>query len=384
MLKLKVYNKTIKKKYKNVEMDINNNINPMFEYIRFILIQKFKNNFIPHKKYPKIDIHNIFPRWLMNNPNNSNKEPVLPINIPNNKQFIDDIIYNYPDISKNEIDDIINYFDLTNICNNIWNQCKLFVKNYKNNYIITSSIKDYFSILSITINIDKKNDFIDIPKIHNIKIPTILYNKIINKLKNNNNLKFINDFIYCLFVRYETLQSNNQQLANNPDFYLSLKKKFGVNFELFASGLNCLFDNYCSLYPDLEKIIGSNGTFDKFDFDNNHTFYVCNPPFDEEIVLRMVKKLFKVLQYKEENNKSLSIFITIPSDWTNFVGLELIKKSHFLTYFKIITKNKAKYFNYTTNKFIYPCNVAFILLQNIYGINNVKINIFDEIVNKFY
>ena len=79
-----------------------------------------------------------------------------------------------------------------------------------------------------------------------------------------------------------------------------------------------------------------------------------------------------------------NVEITIPSDWTNFVGLELIKKSHFLTYFKIITKNKAKYFNYTTNKFIYPCNVAFILLQNIYGINNVKINIFDEIVNKFY
>ena len=63
--------------------------------------------------------------------------------------------------------------------------------------------------------------------------------------------------IMCLILRYNTLESYNQQLAVNPEFYEFLKRKHKTNFELFASSLNCNYDNYCSLFYDLEKEFNS-------------------------------------------------------------------------------------------------------------------------------
>jgi hypothetical protein len=344
--------------------------NPLIEYKRFELIEKFKKEFIPIPKFNKLDIYNIFPRWLMNNTNNSLRDPILPLNITkiNNTQFIGDIKYNYPNISPNDIDNIIRWVNLPIVCNNIWKSIQIYKKSINDDTVIHKEHKNIFIVLSL----NNTN--------YNAKIPEILYNKIVKKLYSNNiSIDIINSFIYCLLIRYNTLDSSNQQLANNPAFYNYLNKHYGVNFELFASGLNSFFPNFCSLYPDLEYVLGSNGNFNNIIL--NKGFYVANPPFDEQIVLNMTKRLFYFLR---KSNDELTFFITIPSDWNDFAGLQLIKNSPFLTFYRVIPKNKAKYFNYNTNKFIFPCSVAFILLQNIKGRELHNLHKFDKVIDKFY
>jgi len=359
--------------------NIYNNIphcNPLIEYKRFELIQQFKKQFTPPIKYNKLDIYNILPRWLMNNVNNTSKDPVLPLNKTkiNNKQFIGDILFNYPNISKNEIQNIIDYFNLPSVCKTIFNELKQYEKNNKNVkesvLIINKQNKEHFVILQFDNTIPIS-----------VKIPQILYDRIVVKMKKQGlqDIHYIDTFVFCLLVRYNTLDSSNQQLANNPAFYAYLNKHYGIKHELFASGLNSFFPNFCSLYPDLERILGSKGSFNDFSLIDG--FYVANPPFDEQIIINMVKRLFTFLR---DDNNTLSFFITIPSNWDNFVGLDMIKSSPFLTYYRIIPKHKAKYFNYTTNKYIFPCSVAFIILQNNGGRVKHNIDNFDKTVDKFY
>jgi hypothetical protein len=61
----------------------------------------------------------------------------------------------------------------------------------------------------------------------------------------------------------------------------------------------------------------------------------------------MVKKLINSL---DKSNQELSILITIPSSWNDFIGLEMLKKSKYLTFIQKIEKNKAIYFDYYTHK----------------------------------
>lgn len=359
-------NKTVK--LKNINTTDIPHCNPLLEYKRFELIQQFKKQFKPPVKYNKLDIYNILPRWLMNNVNNSSKDPVLPLNKTkiNNKQFIGDIIYNYPDISKNDINNIISYFNLPLVCKTIFNELKQYDKNVKG--VIDKYHDKHFVILQI---INKLS----------VKLPEMLYNNIVSRMKKYgiHDVQYIDSFVFCLLVRYNTLDSSNQQLANNPAFYAYIHKHYGIKHELYASGLNSFFPNFCSLYPDLERILGSKGSFN--DFVLTDGFYVANPPFDEEIIINMVKRLFTFLR---DDNNTLSVFITIPSNWDNFIGLDMIKTSPFLTYYRIIPKNKAKYFNYNTNKYIFPCSVAFIILQNNGGRVKHNIHNFDKTVDKFY
>jgi hypothetical protein len=341
---------------------------PFNEFTRWHLIREYKRESVPPTKYKKLDINNIFPRWLMNNPKNTIKDPVLPLNKANNDQFIGDIKYNYPDITTQEIDNILKYYDLTGVCKNIWQKFKELTINKTTQYSVIKTEKDHMYILSL---VDEKHS------IHRVKIPKILYHKIAKKCSD---YKPDDDYIFSLLMRYDTLDSNNQQLANNPPFYGELKIQFGVNFELFASGLNVFYDNFCSLYPDLEEKLGSCGTFDQYDFSRPDTFYVANPPFDEVVVHKMAKRLLLVLKRKT----AMTVFITIPANWNNFIGLELIKKSPYLTYSRVIPKHKAKYYNYTTNQIIFPCSVIFILLQNQNGRELVNPTNFDNVVNRFY
>lgn len=352
---------------------------PIMEYKRFKLLQEYKKAYKPPKQFSKLDIYNIMPRWLMNNTNNNKRDPVLPLNSKtiNNNQLIGDIKFNYDRVSATEIKYIIGHLALPEMCKNIWETIHT---TQKGEYIIEeTSPQGHFVVykMSATTDDDNAENLTNI-----VKIPMELHKTIIEKLKALQYTDYqIKEQIYCLLVRYNTLDSSNQQLANNPRFYNYLKSHWGVNFELFASGINCLFDNFCSLYPDLEEPLGSKGNFNRIILHSG--FYVANPPFDENIVLNMVKRLLEFLN--DHTNGELTFFITIPSDWENFEGLELIKGSPFLTFFRIVPKHKAIYFNYLTNKFIKPCSVAFILLQNQKGktVHNIQPK-FNSIINKFY
>lgn len=328
-------------------------IHPKKEYMRYYYIDAFKKSFIPIQNFEKIDIYNSFPRWLMNNTNNNTKDAVLPLNKSkiNNTQLINDILYNYPTATEENIQHIIDSLQFFETCKKIWN----LIKNIKydiSQHIIHTRKKDNFIFFTL--------DTTD----YSVKMPVELYKKLCNRLSASAvasaSPSVKHQFIYCLLIRYNTLDSSNQQLANNPALYKKLHTLFGIDFELFASGINSLYNNYCSLYPDLEQFIGSHGNFNTIILHSG--FYVANPPFDEEIILNMVIRMFSFLENTQ--NGCLTFFITIPSDWKNFKGLQMIQSSTFLTMYKVIPKSKALFFNYSLHKFIKPCSVACILLQN--------------------
>ena len=124
---------------------------------------------------------------------------------------------------------------------------------------------------------------------------------------------------FCIIYRYQLMGGGNQQLGASPDFKEGLSRLFAVNFELFGSCFNRVYQSYCSLYYDLEKYFGSVGNF--FDIKLNEGIYFANPPFDETIMKNMGQKLLEFLQMSE---KPLGFFITIPI-WDYETALKIHK-----------------------------------------------------------
>ena len=113
-----------------------------------------------------------------------------------------------------------------------------------------------------------------------MKISKEVYYKLLNKY---NKIKLddkyeIDTLIWCLLFRYITLGSHNHQLAVIPSVMKKLKEEYKLNIELFASGINHYFDNYCSLFYDIEKYFGSCGSF--FNFIPVRGLFGFNPPYE--------------------------------------------------------------------------------------------------------
>jgi hypothetical protein len=85
----------------------------------------------------------------------------------------------------------------------------------------------------------------------------------------------------------------------------------------------------------------------------------------------MTNMSLKFIESMKNKDNELSILITIPA-WDNpeygeFKALELLKKSGYIQYIEKLDKSRAKFFDYFKNKFIYPCSIYIILLQNEKG-----------------
>jgi hypothetical protein len=364
MNKISIINDDYKYNYIYINYKINQ-ISILLELKRMELINKIKNNFSLILNKYNIDVNNVFPRWLMlffNTKSDYFIDPIIPFftkeKKPNNKQLIKDI-YN---LSKQKF--IVKSFNFKKECNE--SVIKLQKYKFKKN---------------ININIIVENNFY-IFKYENYKykLHKTVYDKLIylgKSYKNN-----INELIFCLILRYNTLESYNQQLAVNPEFYNYLKNNYKINFELFASPFNCFFDNYCSLFFDLEKYFNSKGNFRNIRL--NQGFYIANPPYDEEIMKKMTIKILKRLK---KTIFDLSFLIIIPI-WNNLkygvnMTTEYIKNSKFLIDIIKVEKKKAKFFDYYLYKFVYPCDIYIILLQNDKGKTKYNISL-KNIINMFY
>jgi len=67
------------------------------------------------------------------------------------------------------------------------------------------------------------------------------------------------------------------------------KTNLGVDFECFASPLNCYFPNFASAFADTDRFFGSMGSF--FDLDLVEGSAEANPPFNEEAMTAMVDRI---------------------------------------------------------------------------------------------
>jgi hypothetical protein len=140
-----------------------------------------------------------------------------------------------------------------------------------------------------------------------LKIKLIMFGKNYNIMSDyyDDLDNLLDQYIFCLVFRYSYMDSGNQQLAIHQSIK-DMYKKCGVNFELFGSAINTISTNYCSLFYDIEKYFGSNGSF--FDIKLDSGIYWCNPPYDDTIMTNTANKLVEFL----DSDKEVAFLVTIP------------------------------------------------------------------------
>lgn len=134
--------------------------------------------------------------------------------------------------------------------------------------------------------------------------------------------------IWKMLQRYETLtsidpKSASLQAAIPYRLMEYLKDQFGVNFECFASPVNCYFKNFCSAFKDTDEIFGSKGNF--LDYHPKSGSFEANPPFSENLMLKMVEHMHELLK-----SKSAISFVIILPNWEDSEANIEIKNSKYL------------------------------------------------------
>ncbi|CAE6941064.1 pcif1, partial [Symbiodinium sp. CCMP2592] len=94
----------------------------------------------------------------------------------------------------------------------------------------------------------------------------------------------------------------------------------GVSCELFASPLNCYFAQFYSAFPDVDSAFGSRGSF--FEAATlPEGSYEVGPPYTEEVMDLMAKKLLALLRGSGERPLSFVVFVPDWGDACTALGL---------------------------------------------------------------
>jgi hypothetical protein len=338
-----------------------NQPNVLLEIERYILIKKIEKTILKRSKKLNItiDISNILSHWIMLNVTKSN-DCLFPSKIINNSQIVRDIKIANKKITHNiEARLVLKKLGIINLFKKASDEIRKFsllpfFLNHK------ESVKVLYSEDNLTLNNPEifSNFF-------NEKIPvhSVLYNKLYKRLSSD--IPDKNNLIFILILRYKSLNSSNQQLAVDSDFYYDLKSNLGLKFELFGSAINTVLENYCSLFYDIERFFGSKGDF--FLLPIKKGLYVANPPYDELIMMKMAERIIRIL---DKGQKSLSFLLIIPcwdkniEKYGKFHTLDILKKSPYIIFIKKVFKRNTKFLNHLSNQQISPVDVYFILLQN--------------------
>jgi len=216
-----------------------------------------------------------------------------------------------------------------------------------------------------------------------LAINSAVYDKLIRYLRKTNiNPNLWNDFIFVIIYRYSLLDGQNQQLAISIPFKKKLFEQFGINTELFGSGINRFFDHYCSLFYDIEKHFGSFGNF--FDVKPVSGYYMCNPPYDDSIMASMSKHLVKCLDRASKNKLELLFIITIPIwdyetlqrikekcqikkiiDYGSYDAYTILVNSPYLYKVYEFCSTDFPYYNFSQQRYIYAANTYIIIVKTL-------------------
>ena len=295
-------------------------------------------------------------------------------NIQNIDTKINKVITNLKKNYEYQLNLLYEYKNSTIFCNN------------SNNYNITktsSTLKKNNESAFYKFNIKVKFVIKDkrlINILNNILIPCKIYDKLASVYKGPKNM---DDYIWAILFRYQLLGSNNHQLAVLPKIMHEMNKDYNLNFECFASAINNTFNNFCSIYYDLEKYFGSVGSF--FNIIPEEGTFGFNPPYQKDIIELGIHKLFT---YLSQTPKQLTFFITIPIwdiegrkimkeqynnelekqniDYGDFMIIKEIKESLYFRALRMIPKEKFTYIDHNfelyKNKTIQ--NTYVIILSN--------------------
>jgi mRNA (guanine-N7-)-methyltransferase len=164
---------------------------------------------------------------------------------------------------------------------------------------------------------------------------------------------------------YEFVGINNIHLSIPPIF---------EGIELFGSPLNTHNPEFCSPF-ELEKQFGSLGSFFDYKFHKSG-IYLCNPPFDEEIISDMANHLVSTYDSLDSKIHATTV-ITIPvwdsktqielgiTDYgMKFEGYDTIMESKYVTHHSVLDKKKYAYYDYYEDKSTPASFTHLIILSN--------------------
>lgn len=136
------------------------------------------------------------------------------------------------------------------------------------------------------------------------------------------------EVLFCLLCRYDMLQGAGLQ-ASLPGGVLDvLLEHLDCRMECFASPLNCRNQNFSSAF-DLDRFFGSIGSFFTCNFEAGGC-YQANPPFCEELIHGMCKKMDEDLQKTQKSSTALMFVIFVPV-WKESKGYQSLTGSKFMT-----------------------------------------------------
>ena len=304
--------------------------------------------------------------------------------IVNKEILIDTLLNNLVIYYKSQLE-ILAKYSLSDLYNNNKNNFKINKCVYEQKRY-NKIVLFYKFTISIKYNIrDKRLQNI----LDNILIPINIYEKLSNNYTGPKDI--IDNYIWAIIYRYQLLGSNNHQLAVLPNTMGQLKTDFNLNFECFASAINATFNNYCSIYYDLERHFGSIGSF--FDITPIKGTFGFNPPYQTDII---TNGLTRVLELLDNTNESLTFIVTIPIwdakgkkimlekynnekyitiDYGEFKIIDTIISSKYFKEYKMISKDQ---FTYIDHNFLLFKNKT---IQNTYVIILSNTNISKSIEN---
>lgn len=166
-------------------------------------------------------------------------------------------------------------------------------------------------------------------------IPETLYEKV--KSLYVGDPKSMSHYIIILMFRYHVLGGINELLSVLPKDI----KDLNIDIELFASPFNNTTGAYYSAFPDIESMFGSLGSFNDAIIHKDKK-YLCNPPFDVQIIKIMYEKMKPYL------NNDYNIYMVTPA-WNDERYIQMI--SNVCTN-KEISKSKP-FYNFLIDKVIY-------------------------------
>lgn len=408
------------KNFKNLDIEFdyyefkNNNIlSPILEIYRgklylymlkkFITdcVETFNQDIFNFKKSYVRTLTNLLSIWFFSLYSNYNfkNDSFFPSNYKNTK-IIEQIINDYASKHFENVNQKIKKI-VTNLTNNYKNLL-INLNNYKNsnyffknskNFVIKKELKKInYEYYSFTINVNfqiKDNKLKNL--LNNIFIPKDVYDRC--KLKYTGLKKYLDTNLWIILFRYQLLGSNNHQLAVLPRIINKMKLDFNLSFECFASSINSISKNYCSIYYDIEKYFGSKGNF--FNLKPKSGTYSFNPPYQSDIITNGINKLFLFLEEAYKNKKKLNFIITIPIwdikgkeimketdngiDYGEFEIVNKIKKNKFFKGLKMISKKDFTYLDHNFKLY------KDITIQNTYVIilSSCKNNNFIEKIDNY-
>jgi len=306
--------------------------------------------------------------------------------IKNVDSKIEHVVMKLKTIYSNELNNLEKYRS-----SNLFNYNKTNYKIVKTSYMNEKTKTDFYK-LNIMIDYTIKDKRL-INILNNIIIPVPIYNRLEQKYTGPKNK--LDEYIWAILYRYQLLGSNNHQLAVLPSIMHQMKADYNLDFECFASSINSLSTNYCSIYYDLERYFGSVGSF--FNITPLKGVFGFNPPYQKDIITTGCLRLLDLLK----DNNDLSFIITIPIwdiegrkvmkelynnelekqniDYGDFEIMNIMRTSPFLKKIKMIPKEKFTYldhnFNLYKNRTIQ--NTYILVLSN-------RIDNFKEIDNYNY